>query len=99
MADKVAFVYNNSAGSDNEPIAMIVLKNGMVRFHAPKDSSYRESVSELNGTAITFSKEDAEEMFEDYADKWDNRFSLVDSFPLQGKNARRAEVLIAKWSK
>lgn len=99
MADKVSFVYNNSAGSDNEPIALIVLKNGMLRFHAPKGSPYEEKVPVLNGNSLTLEKEDAEEYFEDFSDRWDGSFSVVTTFPLEGKNARRAEVLIAKWRK
>ncbi len=99
MADKVSFVYNNSAGSDNEPIAMIVLRNGTLRFHAPKGSPYEDKIPVLNGNSLNLEKEDAEEYFEDYSGRWDGVLSAVATFPLEGKNARRAEVLIAKWRK
>ena len=99
MTDKVSFVYDNSAGTDNEPIAMIVLKNGMLRFHAPKGSPYKQKISVLNGNCLSLDKNDSEEYFEDYSDRWDSVASVVATFPLEGRNARRAELLIAKWRK
>jgi hypothetical protein len=97
MADKVAFVYNNSAGSSDDPVAMIILKGGMLRFHAPEGSSYKAKISTLNGNSLSLDEADAEEYFEDYCDRWDGLSSVVATFPLSGRNARKAEVLASKW--
>lgn len=99
MDDKVAFVYSNSAGSSDDPVAMIVLKKGMLRFYAPEGSPYRSTIATLNGNSISLDEADAAEYFEDYCDKWDGLLSVVASFPLKGKNARKSEVLAARWSK
>jgi hypothetical protein len=99
MVDKVSFVYGNDAGSPDEPVAMIVLKNGMLRFHAPNGSPYKDKISYMNGKAISLDEDDATEFFEEYSDRWNNQFSYVETFPMTGRNARKAEVAAAKWSK
>ena len=99
MADRVSFVYSKDINSDDEPVALIVLKNGMLRFHAPTGSPYRENISGMNNRSLNLDENDAEEFFEDFSDSWDNRYSRVVTFPLTGRDARRAEVLIAKWNK
>jgi hypothetical protein len=97
MADKVAFVYNNSTGSSNDPVAMITLKGGMLRFHAPEGSPYKDKISVLNGNSLNLDELDSEEYFNDYCDRWDSISSAVATFPLSGKNARKAEILASKW--
>lgn len=99
MSDRVSFVYSKDINSDDEPVALIVLKNGMLRFHAPVGSPYRDNISGMNSRSLNLDEDDAEEFFEDFSDSWDNRYSRVATFPLTGRDARRAEVLIAKWNK
>lgn len=99
MVDKVSFVYKNSAGSDNNPIAMIVLKKGMLRFYAPNGSPYKANIPALNGNSLSMDEDMAAETFEDFSDRWDGILSAVTTFALKGKHARTTELLISKWSK
>jgi hypothetical protein len=98
MKDMVAFVYNTDIGSSDEPIAMMTLRSGMLRFHAPKDSPYKGKIGVMNGNALSLEADEAEEMFYDYTGKWNNQFSSCSSMEMTGKDARIAEKYIRTWA-
>jgi len=98
MKDMVAFAYNTDAGSSDEPIAMMTLRGGMLRFHAPQGSSYKGKLGILNGNSLSLDQEEAEEFYYDYVDKWNNQFSSCSSMEMTGKNARVAEKYIRTWA-
>lgn len=97
MKDMVAFAYNTDVGSDDKPIAMITLRSGMLRFHAPAGSPYKSKLGVLNGNSLSLDPEEAEEFYYDYVDSWNNQFSGCSSMEMTGKNARIAEKYIRTW--
>lgn len=96
--DRIGFVYDRE-GEGSEPVAIITLQEGVLRFHARPGGGMEDACSRLNSGAAELDGDEAADYFETYADRWNGQAKHTTVVAMVGRDARRAQTMIAKWGR